>query len=579
MENNFLNIVQSKKRFAQILFNETYSFLFLILDFIFPHMNFRWLRKTYILPIVLFSTVAFSQNASLAPETPKEYFPTTIDTLDVSKSGYYVAEIEDKRSNKTNNGYVEREKVKYRLVFQDSLPLYLSSFFRPKNATNLAPLLLQVEKFRIFSSSTSNSDEGQIYIKLHLIDLNTKEEARTIERTYNYRKKSQEGFIGKLVYEAIKTSFMGLKRKQSLSSPPIIQNRLDTTGNPREHYTKSVDAPTSTTHSSTGREIHTIPFSTNKVYFNSPKYYIARIKDIRSYQKNEGTVLKGFFNKKTEAKLDSNVEKYIQNLLPDNQDSSKKPLTLYIKNLTLSEVPSASGEQGTLFFAANLTYDSLDQSFLVYQSEVQLDSASEENITNAWPTILAKGLNNYFKEFEASPKALLPFNLLQTTSYYTANQITEEKYHFRGKYFWNYKEINNLKGFDPAFAVDIAPVKNTYSTAKSLIRTGNVSMAFGAVFLAYAGLDYLLVEDKSLRSWYKGSNSSSIMVTDKKLFVHLGATHLIGGLLCNIVGKSLLQKAIAMHNKSLSERISFFLLPDLPSKGCGFQFNMLLGCK
>jgi len=310
--------------------------------------------------------------------------------LSLVKNGYYLSGIQDMRTNKSNNGYVERDKIKYRLTFNDSLPSYLSSFILPNaekgQQLGLVPLLLQIEKMRIFSSSDGKFDQAQTYLKLHLINETTKKEVRTFEQTVNYNKKSVPNFIGKVVFETFKAAFVGLKAK-----PPVASN----TTNPQGLGVAAAgDKGVASKNGDSENLTYVIPLASEKVNWENKDYYISDVKDIRVNKQSEGTILNGFFNKKTQAFLDSNVESYVKRSLSSTADSFKKALTMYIKSFTVSQEGTANGEQRSLYFSAMLTYDSLGNQVLVYQNTVKIDSIREEGKTDLWPPVIIKGEND-----------------------------------------------------------------------------------------------------------------------------------------------------------------------------------------
>jgi hypothetical protein len=71
--------------------------------------------------------------------------------------------------------------------------------------------------------------------------------------------------------------------------------------------------------------------------------------------------------------------------------------------------------------------------------------------------------------------------------------------------------------------------------------------------------------------------SKKWMIGDKKAFLWSGMGFMAAGFLYNIVGKSALSKAIRLHNKSVYEKMSLNLAPDLLNRGCIFQLNLQLG--
>jgi len=492
--------------------------------------------------------------------------------LIISKNGFYLQKVTDTRTNKTNNGYIERDLSKRRLVFQDSLASYISSFIYPTQPKPLlVPLSIQIEKMRIFSSTDGRTDNAQIYVKLHLFDEIAHEKLRTFERTLNYKKKADPAFVGKVMYDALRIAFVGLRPKTVLRAAPVSSTTSDSSAT--EVLILKEEAKE--------RNVHRIASPAALLEWTSSEFYLADVKDVRSDQRNVGMVRKGFFSQKYEAELDSGLEVYLKKSIHSTPDSSKKRLTLYVHSFQIKEEASAYGEENDLFFTGVLAYDSAGITIQMFENVVEIDTVSDKDITSQWPSLITKALSLYFQPFEEKKtRKLVPENIGQN-SYFNANEIRAEKYGFRDRYFHKSKVLRGLNDFSPIFQMDVDSVNNTFATAKSLCYMGRISLAFGGTLLAWSGLDFLLSEEQSLSKWYNGEKetSTAMKFIDKKVVIKVGTAHLIGGIICNIIGKVVLDKAISMHNKSLAERVSFNLSPDIYNNGFQFHLNMLLGCR
>lgn len=529
--------------------------------------------------LILCSSIASSAQTDSLSST--EFFPKVLDSLFISKNGFYLQKVTDVRTNKTNNGYVERDLSKRRLLFNDSLSAYVSSFIYPgKQHPSLVPLSIQVEKFRLFASSDGKTDNAQIYVKLHYYDEIAQEKLRTFERTLNFRKKTDPNFIGKVVYDAFRISLSSLRPKTVLRVAPVpaavnTENKdINDTVKTEVIYIPQVPE-------TKNRNVHTIPLASTPFIWSSEEFYLADVKDVRGDQQNVGMVQKGFFSLKAEAELDSGLENYLKKSIASTPSPSKRALTMFVRSFQIKEEQTAYGEENNLMLVAILAYDSSGSTVQVYKNVIELDTTSDKDLTPEWPVMIKKALAVYFQPFEANKTHLALEENVGQNSYYNTNEIREEKFGFGDRYFYRGKELKGINDFSNIFKTDADSINNTFATAKSLRYMGRISMGIGGALLAWAGVDFLLSEEKSLTKWYNGGDETSTIIKfwNQKTVVNLGTAHLIGGLISNIVSKVVLDKAVRMHNKSLAERVSFRAAPDIYNKGFQFHLHMFLSCQ
>ncbi len=528
--------------------------------------------------------VSFVSMAQTEATEAKEFFPPAADSLSIAKTGFYLAEVQDIRANKMNNGFVERNKIKYRLAFQDSLPVYATSFIYPHHSNEaqvlLQPLTIQIEKLRIFSSSNGKFDEAQTYLKLNLLAYGTNEILRSFEQTLTYSKKTQPNFLGKVMYEAFRTAFLGLKAKPSATLSQPVPVKGDSVNPAFLAYRKMLNKDTEKDLPFT----YTIPLSDKgHIEWKNNQYYIADIKDIRRNKENEGTVFMGFLNRKAQAFADSNLEFYLKNTLVSTVDPSKTPLTLYVKSFQVSQELTSWGEQRNFYFSGALIYDSAGTAKLLYQNVISIDSTAEKVNTAIWPDLIKSGLSQYFQDFASykeKPQTVSPL-FLGENSYYSSHEIVEEKHFLSKSYLYNTRSLKKLKSMNVGFREDVDSIRHTFITAKTLIYLGRASIALAATTVAWDVIDFLLSQQKDITQWYRNDGESTALLNhfEKELNLQIAITELAGGLICKTLGKHVLRKAIFQHNHSLAERVTLRIRPNLQNQGANFQLNLLLGCK
>jgi hypothetical protein len=490
------------------------------------------------------------------------YFPTVTDTLDISKTGYYLAEVIDDRTNKKNNGYLIQKNIKKYLAFKDSLPSYISSFvFSKTNLTERKAVIMVIEKFRCFSSTDGKIDDGQLYLKAKFLDQN-KTMLLAFERTLSYKKKSQANFIAKIVFNATRTAFAGLQKPSSTTSSKAassLDNKVSYPGNTVKNQL-----------------IHSIRIPLEKINWEHTQYYLASVEDHRKDKRNEGSAILGYFNRKAALKTDSSLPYFIQNLCSSRKIEGKKALKMYLNKFKCNEDLTSNGERGTQVFSAQLMLDSLQNTYILYENLILIDTTDTQDITPYWPSIISESLQRYFKAFNTTHSTIFDMEALKADS----SEIEVESFHYRNKYFYKQSALKKLRDFENAFAKSPNPeAKVEFKNAQNWIRTGRGGLIIGSALTVYALTDYLSMNDKSFKNWYKANPemSKKWMIGDKKAFLWSGMGFMAAGFLYNIVGKSALSKAIRLHNKSVYEKMSLNLAPDLLNRGCIFQLNLQLG--
>jgi len=490
-----------------------------------------------------------------------------IQTLNISNTGYYLAEVIDARGNKTNNGYLQ-DTVKHRLVFLDSLPAYIFSFVFPQSPTDAGlgkPVSMQIEKMRCFSSTDGKIDEGKIYLKVGFYEHKSigGKLVHSFEHTFNYRKKNQVDFIANLIRNAFKNAFSGLKNTNPESLSPIKPSQPSNSSRVEFNQVQATNS-------------YTIPLPRDKTNWNHPRYYLSDVEDRRTYNKNEGGVVAGFFNRRSAARLDSSLKYYLTRAFESPVEKGKKPLHLIVNTFRCNEEFTSSGEQGNLTFSSYLTFDSANTQYVLFSKVVSIDSTNETDITPYWPSIIKKSLEDYFQGFNTS--SFIPIPLETDTK--PSDEIVVESFNYKKKYFWKGNEMLKMSDFDQAFYENQNfESKQIFQNAKTSIRVGRTFMYTGGGFVCYALLDFLAMKDQSIINWYKAEpeNSKSWMIVDKKLFLWGGASLFVSGFVCKAIGKDLLSKAIGLHNQNVFEKMSFNFSPDFQNHGYLFQLNLQLG--
>lgn len=516
------------------------------------------------LSICLFSGLTSYSQSSTENQNQTYSFPSINETLNISRSGYYLSEVIDLRVNPSNNGSIEIKKVKYSLTLPNGLPLYLSSFILPQNnSTNtyLSPLAIQIEKLKCFASSDGKSDEGQLYIKLNFIDLSNSTKVKTFENTFNYRKSSKTDFLADFIHASFRTAFIGLRKKTESYNP---------------------DSPTTLIEDKTSNvadNSYRIPLPSTKIEWNNPNYFLSSIEDNRSYSKNEGGVSIGFFNQMAAAKLDSSLEYYIKNTISNSPDQSKKPLSIQVNSFRISEQETDKGEQGSIYLSVNFLTDSAGTNYSVFNKIIQLDTLNEFDITKQWPEIIKHTLTSLLQSFDnQEQKKLSPLSPSNTN-----NEIVVERFYYKHKYYWQGKELKKLNSFYDVMTTntDIS-INQDLNTSINLIRTGRVLNIVGATMLAYGFLDFLQVEDKSFKNWYKSNTYASSLTrlaADKKLLMWGGVTAILSSFILRKAGKSKLLQTVGLYNKSLAKKVSLNFVPNIQKQGYLFQLNYSLGMR
>ena len=503
----------------------------------------------------------FAQKDSLVNVTTV-YFPAVTDSLDISKTGYQLVLVKDIRTNKSNNGYLIQKNVKQPLAFKDSLPPYISSFvFHKKPDNHSKPVTLSIEKFRCFSSTDGKIDEAQLYMKAKFIDENN-QTVHSYERTLNYKKKSQPNFVAKIVFYMVRAAFSGLQNSTTTS----YSNAALSSGKQASN-TQIINK---------NNLIHKISYPKEKAIWEHPNYYVDKVEDIRCSKRNEGSALVGYFNRKAEVKTDSSLSYFIQNSCTYRTKEGKKPVKMYLKKFECNEDLTSDGERGRLVFSAQLVLDSMQNTYNLYQNSIVIDTTDIQDITPLWPNIVSKALQRYFQDFnlknishfESDPKNI------------DSSEIEVMRYHFRENYFYQNKELTKLRDFERVFSKSPnSEAKLAFKNAQNWIRTGRRGVIIGSALTVYALADYLSMNDKSIKNWYKADpeKSKSWMIEDKKAFLWTGSGFMVLGLVYNLVGKAALSKAIRLHNKTVYEKVTINLEPDLQNRGCIFHMNLQLG--
>lgn len=518
------------------------------------------------LPFLFLVVYLFSGIASYSQSPDQSYaFPSMKDTLNISRSGYYLSEVLDLRVNTSNNGSIEINKVKYSLTLTYGLPLQISSFIYPQSNTSntsLSPLSVQIEKLKCFASTNGKSDEGQLYIKLSFIDLSTSTPVKTFENTFNYRKSSKPDFLADFMYSSFRIAFLGLKKKIIVYNPdsPIVAVQNN-----------SIDPTT--------EKVYRIPLPSAKIIWNNPNYFLSTIEDNRFYSKNEGGVSIGFFNQMAAAKLDSSLEYYIKNTISNSPDQTKKPLSIQVNSFRISEQETDKGEQGRIYLSVHFLTDSAGNKYSVFNKIIQLDTLNEFDVTKQWPEIIKHTLTVLLQSFDnQEQKKLIPISPSNTN-----NEIVVERFYYKHKYYWQGKELKKLSSFENVIATtNNLAINKDLNTSINLIRTGRVLNIVGATMLAYGFLDFLQVEDKSFKTWYKSNtyaSSATSLATDKKLLMWGGATAIVSSFILRKAGKSKLLQTVGLHNKSLAKKVSLNFVPNIQKQGYLFQLNYTLGMR
>lgn len=525
----------------------------------------------------IFNNLALAQSDI----SPADYVvPAVQDTLSLQKTGYYISEIKDTRSTKPNNGFFTIYSTKNSITFKDSLSSYVLAFIYPKSKQKeLKPLRIEIEKLKFIGSSNGKIDEGQLYVKLFFYDSIQRNVIHTFERTFNAKKKSTPTLVSDLVYTAFRIAIVGLKRP----NPDVKYNSINDVKTPNTEINQYEIAKEKIEEKEEDKT-YKIPLPNQTYKWKNDQYSITGIKDIRPYNKAEGNLLIGYFNLKTKAKLDSNLEFYFKNCIDTNVESNKTPLTLYISTFQCTEVQTPDGEKGTLLLSANLVKDSAGSLYSVFKKTIELDTINENDLTKHWPSIISKAIGILLEKPEFSNPEPFIVPIIQNPIYNSNNtaisQIIKESTTEGTTYYWQGKELKQLNDFNEPFeSIYNTDAYHVYKTSRTLIRTSRATSIAGGVLLAYALADYLFLEEKSLRNWYKSrvSESSKIMPIDKKIIIWTGASSLVSGIICNAIGKSQFLKAIGMHNKTIAEKISINYAPDLFNQGHQFRLNLMLG--
>lgn len=513
----------------------------------------------FLLVCLFLGTVGHSQTA--IENTNLTYaIPTINNTLNISKSGYYLSEVIDLRTNPSNNGSIEIKKTKYSLTLPNGLPLHVSSFVFPQNnSSNLSPLSVQIEKMKCFASTDSKSDAGQLYIKLHFIDLSNSRKIKTFENTFNYKKSSKPDFLADFFYTSFRTALLSIKKKTE-NNDNLTSNTLN--------------------YSNTNTEnTYQIPLPSTRIKWNNPTYFLTTIEDNRSYSKNEGGVSIGFFNQMAAAKVDSNLEYYVRSMISDSTAQTKKPLSIQINAFRISEQETDKGELGSIYLSVNFLTDSAGVQYSVFNKIIQLDTINEFDITKYWPEIIKQTLTTLLQSFDnQEQKKLSPLSATNSN-----NEIVVERFYYKHKFYWQGKELKKLSSFKGVTTTnnDLA-INKDFNNSINLIRTGRVLNIAGATLLAYSFIDFLQVEDKSFKNWYKSNtyaSSATSLATDKKLLVYGGLTAIVSSFILRKIGKSKLLQTVGLYNKSLAKKVSLNFVPDIQKQGYLFQLDYSLGMR
>ena len=515
--------------------------------------------------ICLFSGIAGYSQSNTENQNQTYLFPTIKDTLNISRSNYYLSELLDLRTNKTNNGSIEINKIKYNISFQYGLPLHLSSFIYPQNNvtnSNLSPLSIQIEKLKCFASTDGKSDEGQLYIKINFIDLSTSTQVKTFENTFNYKKSSKTDFLADFMYSSFRIAFLGLRKKIEVYNP---------------------DSPTNTaTQNNTNITVdnaYRIPLSPSKIEWNNPNYFLSTVEDARNYSKNEGGVSIGFFNQMATAKVDSSLEYYIKNTINNSSKTNKKPLSIQIKAFRISEQETDKGEQGSIYLSANFVTDSASIKYSIFNKIIQIDTINEFDITKQWPEIIKKSVKELLQSFDnKESKKIIPLIANEIE-----NEIVVERFYYKQKYFYKGKELKKLSNFEDVILTNNDfTINQDFTNSIKLIRTGRVLNIVGATMLAYGFVDFLQVEDRSIKNWYKSNtyaSNATRLAADKKILIWGGVSSIVSSFILRKAGKSKLLQTVGLYNKSLAKKISLNFVPNIQKQGYLFQLNYALGIR
>lgn len=508
----------------------------------------------FLLLLPTFTSVVWAQSNQDSTNAIKTYFiPQVSDTLNISKSGYYLAEVKDLRTNPSNNGSINIDGVKHSLSFTNGLPLFISSFILPQNPNeNLAPLSIQIEKLKCFASSNGKTDEAQLYMKLNFLDPTSSQLIKTFENTFIYKKGSQYDFLSKFMYNSFKLALSGLKNKRLVTRATSTEEKI-----------------------STGDvKIFRIPLPDNKFSWSNTEYKIQNIKDARMYDKNEGSISVGYFNQMAVAKLDTSLEYYFSNSITTSNESFKKPLTLQIESFRISEEETALGEKGSVFFTANLLIDSIGNKYSIFKNTITFDTVVDLDLSSKWPIIINRTLEVYFTTFNEKEPTLLTFDKKN-------EEIIAERFYYKHKYYWNGRELKRLKDFNEVINnLDDTELTKKFYSSINYIKAGRMMNYVGFSLLAYSFIDFLLVEDRSIKNWYKSDTYASNYTNKlgfKKLTVLSGFASIITSFVLRKAGKHELLKSVGLYNKSLAKKVSLNFVPNIQKQGYLFQLNYLIG--